>query len=252
MARRFGRRKPRVLWLPTFGDTSVGESGGASQATGIRFGGSVPSDGAILVDAVAVTWDYTPSATASQGFGTQDYTLADFAGNMSYRLRRIVGKCFCAVSPGADGGAAVNMRTVQIACGFIVGRADPAGAINTDIQVVNPLYQDSAEDPWIWRRTWLLGNKSYQAWTEQTAVTYPEAQFPNTNIAYGSVQDGPHIDQKTARVVGPDERLIFMVAVRQFSDQTTGGAGCNWSVFLDYRLLGSLRPSQGNRRNASR
>jgi len=243
MARRFARRKPKVVWLPIFGDTSEGESGGYAQADGIRYN-CIPGavNPGISFDATAITWDSPQSATAEQGLGLNDQTLHDFVSGTEYRLRRIVGK----VHVGCTTSVTTNITAVEVAFGFIVGRCDSNGALNTDFNETNPLYQDSATDPWIWRRTWILSPGYFPGLIG--------GAYPQTNAEYGSVADGPHIDQKTARVISRDERLLGILAARPI--YTVGGDPSTGSVsvdaYLDYRLLASLRTNQGNRRNASR
>lgn len=244
--RRTRGRKPRVVWLPTFGDSAYAEGGGFGQATGIRLStthGSGGSGPGIIYDAVAVTWDGGDSSAAAQDFGSTEHSLADFVQGQSYRLRRIVGKFWC----GTDIQTASNINALQVAFGFIVGRADSNGSLQTDFNNVNPLYQDSADDPWIWRRSWLLGAGSYGS-------TVQWGNLPLTNQAVGSAVDGPHIDQKTARLVGPDERLVCIMAARVFSthDDAAPTGNVRVSGFLDYRILASMRSNVGNRRNASR
>jgi len=238
MARRFaGRRKPRVAWLPVFGDAQDPLD---EKSIGIRFALTLSSG--IEVDAVPLTWDGSRSSEAEQIAGGDFDSLADFVNGNAYRLRRIVGKFFC--SFGTIGTS--NVQCAQVAAGLIVCRTDSNGNVVTDLNTTNPLAQDSADDPWIWRRTWLLSHPGYD-------YNVPFARFPATNTAYGSVADGPHIDQKTARVIGPDERLVAMFAARAL--QTTGAAAPTATVisgYLDYRLLGSMRTNVGNRRNASR
>lgn len=244
MVRRFTRRKPRVVWLPVYGDNAYGESGGIQSSIGIRFSApqTLPATG-ITVDAVGITWDGGSSVSAAQGFGSSDHSLADFTQGSSYRLRRIVGKFWCDLWSANVG----NVTCAKVGFGFIVGRADPNGALQTDFQQVNPLFQDSADDPWIWRRTWLLSPSGY-------GNNAPFGRFPQTNVAYGSVADGPHIDAKTARVIGPDERLVAVMAsqIVQTSDDQVPTQSIQLNGYLDYRILASMRQNLGNRRNASR
>lgn len=244
MARRFTRRKPRVVWLPTFGNTSFGEDGGAAQAGGMVFGVGLNDTIGIAFDAAALTWDGNNSPSAAQGFGSTSESLADFTQGSSYRLRRIVGKFWCGATTN---GIATNVMAIQVAFGFIIGRADPNGDLQTDFQNVNPLFQDSMDDPWIWRRSWLIAPAPYDTANRWGAI-------PFTNIEYGSVADGPHIDQKTARVVGPEERLVGIMAARVFEtvDHAAIIGAPEVSGYLDYRLLASMRSNVGNRRNASR
>lgn len=261
MARRFARRrKPRVVWLPTFGHatSAFGEvTGGAAGISGqIQF----DSD-AVIYDAFPVTFDQSIDPALAQTQqpvgGIYVPNLQDLVSGNEYRLRRIVGKIFLSATSDELDDPAENSALVDCAFGFIVCKTDDDGAPTTDFNEVNPLQQQSMEDPWIWRRRWLLNpyGNSRTIDVTNTALNNPALNlYPPTNAQYGSVADGPHIDQKTARIIHHSERLFGVVAVRGFG---WGGdlqfAGMQLSYLLDYRLLASLRPgSTGNRRNASR
>jgi len=82
--------------------------------------------------------------------------------------------------------------------------------------------------------------------------------LPKSNVLYGSVADGPHIDAKTARVIHRSERLFGVLAARRYMGDfditpETQFTDTHVRLLLDYRLLGSLRgTSYGNRGNAAR
>jgi len=254
MARRFARRrKPLVQWLPVFGD---GGNETNEAAIGIRSSIQLsgnPDD--TRVDAVGLTFDYTDSAETAQAAGDDNRTLRDLVSGSAYRLRRIVGKCFASWSH--NGGDTITGRpdAIDYGAGFIVVKTDDNGNPYTDFEEVHPLSQDSADDPWIWRRRWFFGTLTLpqDAPGGDIGKAWGSA-FPRSTAAYGSVADGPHIDQKTARVVGRQERLFFVQAVRAYG--LSPGSFANPGTldsFLDYRLLGSLMSTTtGNRRNASR
>jgi len=256
--RRF-RRKPRVLWLPVHGRDFATEA--EENHSGNGFGGllNVGNEGELTHEVAECTFDYSDSASGEEG--TDFRSLQDLASGNNYRLRRIVGKFFAGCESNTAGGATL-VPQVDVAAGFIVNRTDDSGNILIPNFLVDPgglsrgpLHQDTAEDPWIWRRRWILSGVASN-WAEsrsniQTA-TGGRAVFPQTTAHYGSVQDGGHIDQKTARVIGRQERLFFWIQARCCNpDPTTDAAVINWAV--DLRLLASLRPAGvGNRRNASR
>lgn len=254
MARFSKRRKPRVQWLPVFGI-----EGNAEEEASIGIETRITLDGnpeAIRWDAAPVTFDYSDSAETEQFTNLQERSLQDLVGGNCYRLRRIVGKLFAAWTPNGNDSPESNPPCVDYAAGFIVCRTDDSGTPVTDFEEVNPLAQDSAEDPWIWRRRWFL---RCQNATPDVVVGINGRfgrSFPSSTAEYGSVQDGPHIDQKTARRIDKQERLFFVQAARVVDAQGNVGEyatpGGLYSV-LDYRLLGSiLRSPAGNRGNASR
>jgi len=219
----------------------------------------------MVSDVQAVTFDYSDSASQEEGVDFR--SLQDLAQGNAYRLRRIVGKFHAAALTNNTGEA--QIPTVDLAAGFMVCRTDDDGNILVEQAGVSgdvtrgPLAQDGAEDPWIWRRRWILtgipslitqtqtGQGLYADVIATNATLGFQGHWPQTTAGYGSVQDGPHIDQKTARVISRDERLFFWVQGRLFNPSTeTNTADIVWS--LDVRLLASLRQNIGNRRNASR
>jgi len=217
----------------------------------------------MVSDVQPVTFDYSDSASQEEGVDFR--SLQDLAQGNAYRLRRIVGKFHAACYTENNGETVIP--TVDVAAGFMVCRTDDDGNILVEQAGVSgdvtrgPLAQDGSEDPWCWRRRWLLtGVQSAITYTTGTTLADVlalngilgfQGQFPQTTAGYGSVQDGPHIDQKTARVISRDERLFFWVQARLTNPSTeTNNARLPWQ--LDVRLLASLRQNVGNRRNASR
>lgn len=175
----------------------------------------------------------TPTAEANQNVGT----LADAA--FGYSLKRIVGKLFIGIEP--DNVSENAATTWVVTAGIMVRRVNEAG-VPTALETYTDAY-DSARDPWVWRRNWVLRNPG------ATGPFVP--QWPNTNCAYGSVADGPHIDQKTRRTVKTEERLfldISAVAMDGGDEQTTTACYMYW----DLRFFGRVFSSAGNRRNATR
>jgi len=255
------RRKPKVLWLPIHGRDFSNVPETDFLGNGIGGANTVYGTGAFTTDIQPVTFDYSDSA--SQEEGTDFRSLHELTSGNSWRLRRIVGKFHAAAV--MENNSEVEIPLVQVAAAFIVNRTDPDGNsfynFSNDINA-GPLAQDGAEDPWIWRRSWMLspvpriisttGGTGLMADINSINGSLGfQGCFPQTTADYGSVQDGPHIDQKTARVIGPQERLFFWMQARIINvSANVNNANVVWN--LDYRLLGSLRLNSGNRRNASR
>jgi len=254
MARRFARRrKPLVQWLPVFGD---GGDETNEAAIGIRTELILSGDPAeTRVDAVGLTFDYTDSAETAQAAGDDNRTLRDLVAGSAYRLRRIVGKLFASWYNNSGDSIAARPDAIDYAAGFIVVRTDDNGNPYTDFEEVHPLSQDSADDPWIWRRRWFFGTLKAGDTPGGSPAKAWGSSFPLSTATYGSVADGPHIDQKTARVIGRQERLFFVQAARVFATLNSGTFTQPGGVvsYLDYRLLGSLfSTTKGNRGNTSR
>jgi len=258
------RRKPRVLWLPVQGQ-NLDEGPEATNSSVNGFAGqtlTLQPNGTLVFDAVPVTFDYSDPASFEQG--SFDRSLQDLTSGNAYRLRRLVGKIFVGCTTTANAG---GIGPVDVAAGFMVNKTDDSGNIlqfnsllgGEDAQR-SPLGQDAAEDPWIWRRRWLLSPvSSINSYASAAGIadfddineTLNGPTYPQTNCHYGSAVDGPHIDQKTARVISRQERLFFWISARQQS-VNAGGQNLLVTWTLDLRILASLRMQQGNRRNASR
>lgn len=234
------RSKARVVWLPpepansvTGVPTTVWGSTPLLQVTGVDPTASVEVP--LVIDAPA-----DPTVA----------TLSDVE-NSGYRLRRIVGKIFV-IGDTIDDQSGITL--VGVTAGLIVRRVDQLGVslasqVGLNQAQASPSELENSMDPWIWRRSWLIANP--------TLFTQPVGGLPTNafwnNIQTSSALDGPHVDQKTARLVGPEERLfldISMTALNNPSDVSE--IPYTVDIFYELRVLGSMRSSSGNRRNASR
>jgi len=270
------RRKTRLSWFRPLGsghDASL-------EVNGQQFDIPVNGNGAPTVVEIPLTFDYTQEeqiATVAAG----SLSLSDLQ-NESWRVRRIVGKFFAAFAPdGGDDLDETSPLCALLGAAFIVKLAGDTGV---SAKSNSPLAANDNTDPWIWRRAWILGQAFSQQIVpngndgdeppepefgptggvgtgstgrgEQPAQPNPNTlaamAFPATTAHYGSLADGPHIDAKTNRIIGPEQRLFFVAAAQAFpigsSDFNNPGV---IRCYLDYRLLGSLMRAT-NRRNASR
>lgn len=246
MARRT-RRQARVVWLPQDPFFSV-DAAGAAGSTVMRISDTNPglSAGDTTTVVAPVVRDVAPNPL------TPANTLSDIE-NSGYRLRRIVGKFWCYLRQGDFEN--LGAGAVVVTAGFII--------LRTQSQTGTPLgvedeYQTNAilntSDPWIWRRSWLLAdNQSFNSVPFGDPGTAVQAVGfgPGSNVQMTGVLDGPHIDQKTARIVGPDERL-FLVITNTALTGGNQGAPLLLDYVYDVRVLASLRSNMGNRGNASR
>jgi len=222
---------------------------------------AIPGDGGVIFDAFPLTYDYSQSGTnVTEGLDQQPYEvgLVDLTSGNEWFLKRIVGKFFAGATSDEVDSPAEFHGLLDVAFGFIVCKTDDNGDPTTDFSTTNPLARASMNDPWIWRRRWLLnpftsgfvgGNPGG---TVDTRDTYGFLNFPSTTAGFGSAVDGPHIDQKTARRIHREERLFAVVAASRFSN-FVDTQDMQLDYLLDYRLLGTLAPrSAGNRGNTSR
>lgn len=247
------RRKPKVVWLPTSNvfsvDTDLKSSWKIATVSVDR-----ATAGATAVLEVPVVLDGNQSAPLDP-----TSSLADIE-NSGYRLRRIVGKLYCFIQAEVESAEAI----VGVTAGFMVRRVDPetgqsfAFGFSSKDQA-NPALIDNEMDPWIWRRSWLLSDGP--TFNGLTGALNPD-EASRLNGAGGSFNfgkgypggnaEGPHIDQKTARVVGPEERLFLDVSVTTIIPSGTPVIGAALVVIYETRVLASMRSNIGNRRNASR
>lgn len=232
------KRKPGVVWLPALPEASISNDGiilvvehDISGPTGSR-----------ITSVHSLTLDNPAEQAVAVGDST---SLSDFEGS-AYRLRRIVGKFFGAITQNQD--AAGLPTAVITTVGFIVLRVDPITGLPVGGGAADANYSPQAfgseRDPWIWRRSYILSNAL-------AANTFANA-WPTATTDYGSVSDGPHIDAKTARVVKDEERLFFVISTSVFERLGTGQETTPVKYALDYRILASMLKMSGNRRNASR
>lgn len=275
MAFRRRKFKRRQQWFPPLGASfSIGDNVFDVGFDTIRV--DVLASGAQNAVELPVTFDFGQEEI--QDFATPNVpaiTLADLQGS-GWQCRRVVGRIHAAYSPLTNNdqvvtGADTSPPGCIFAAGLMVRRVS-GQASNTGGNVAL-FSQDDYTDPWIWRRTWVLGqNAQYtvsglalnasavgagfsqryigaRGFTEQEVF----ALFPPTTAHYGSVSDGPVLDQKTNRIIGGDERLFLHFATKALPIQPQTNFTTDGHVIgvFDLRMLGGLRKFT-NRRNASR
>lgn len=268
------RFKRRLTWFPPIGTKfSIGDE---IRNTGlVTFQVNVLANGDINQIELPLTFDF--GTEEIQRFANENVpaiTLADLQGS-GWQLRRLVGKIHATYQPiteidfvknGQDNGS----PGCYFAAGFMVRKV--SGQASNTAGNVNVLDADDYDDPWIWRRGWVLGqstNNGIAGSYDQTAVAANHtnravgargfgqqiafSNFPATNAEYGSVMDGPHVDQKTNRIIGADERLFLHLTTKALPIQPQANYTADTSVIgvFDLRMLGNLRRIT-NRRNASR
>lgn len=245
MARRT-RRRPKVVWLPLDLSNRVGQQGTA-------INGGVTGIGTFVID---VSGPFGATTTAVIPVVRDDPQPAAFLAaslsdmeNSSYRLRRIVGKIWWGWQQDTQPQPGEPSSGI-ITTGFIVLRVKPDGTPidHSDLNDYGTQQLNNIQDPWIWRRSWFLSDFAQQVLPSHGLGYAP----PEGNYLCGSVLDGPHIDQKTARVVGPEERLFMVSTVTCTDVASTDLIGSQAQCFFDLRVLASMRNSVGNRGNSSR
>jgi len=246
------RRRSKGTWFPVLGD-QAGSEGNGSTVAGVDQSIPVAANGGVSTRFHVLTLD-APRETQSD-----DFTLADTLGS-EYLLRRIVGK-FHGFHVGSD----ETPLHALVCAAFFVARADsensfyPLGADtnlltpgSTANESYSPLEQQTQREPWIWRRTWILG--AYAVTREfnnvaGTITTVPNDYIPAGTWGYNSVADGPHVDSKTLRRVGQDDRLYFCVSTVRWpiSQEPDPQQEDSFIAYhLDYRIFGSLRRAKNS------
>jgi len=250
------RKSPRVVWLPQTNANSIGDQTQVYQLDVISNLAGIT--GTTATSEIPLVLDSQQSVVANV-----DPSLADIE-NSGYRLRRIVGKVWVQMAQSAPGSDASAPNSVIVTAGIIVRRCDDAtGAsfASANDANINTGFIGNTGDPWVWRRSWTLGDRytrdteSFVALSLSTVLAHSQF-FPSCNWGAeyaGGIAEGPHIDQKTARIVGPEERLFLDVSATILGETSNQpGTGATIAYWTDLRVLGSMRSSSGNRRNASR
>lgn len=258
------KRRQKLTWFPTIGTANVAE-GAQGNSPAREFSIVVPAAGTTNTLISPVTFDVP---------GEDNLLDPEAAGQLEaalgqeYLIKRIVGKLFLSRTSGAGTIDELNVAEIPsllVGAGFFVARAGDSDTADTADQPIgtsslaqvnnnySPLNEGTIRAPWMWRRTWILGNRaiinqmqviaSLNGGGNNLQPGENGAQFPDTNALYGSVLDGPHFDIKSARRVRQDERLWFVVSVQNLPIGNATGSG-NTSIvhgLLDFRILGALR-----------
>lgn len=261
--RRFRRRKPKVQWFSPLGSAlQVGDTIFATGPT--TFDVPVLNNGLINSIDIGLTFDFGQESVLQSSLNQNVVTLADLQSS-AWRLRRMVGNVFATRTYQGEGDSDIPVGgpiAVLFGVGAMVRTVDGTGSTLGSVDALN---RDDYTDPWIWRKVWVLGQSSHvtrnaanlrEGFGPVTGIGVSDTfaafgSFPRSNTEYGYLAGSPHIDQKTNRVIGPEERLILtlttqIVPFTQTPTAVSGVVGC-----FEFRYLGGLQRSS-NRRNASR
>lgn len=268
---RFKRRR-KYIWLPHLGGVAAQTEPSVFNAW---FSTTLDVQPNITCGIIAPVADHVqervPSDENVEGMG-------ELVGN-EYFLKRIVGKIWCnhelsaaTVAPDTFNAPDLEAVATIASVGIFVARADnpddgvPIGvaATGNTIPAYTTLARDTTREPWIWRRSWILGwstilnqfNLGRQiqlgANAAQVLAGYnvsgvrnsgPGSSFPESNALHGSALDGPHIDAKTARRIGQDDRLYIAFSTQSYPEgqQSLENAEKYVRFGVDLRFLGQLR-----------
>lgn len=254
------RRRPTVNWLPVPGiltdpNNAFGRINGTTFALTV-FGQPTAGVGGINTAFLPLTFDAPGQSRflAAAGAGAQGIvSLKDYLQGSAYRLRRIIGMCSVQHRSTGTPQGPTSPPGCIVGAGFIVLKCDPetGDPLNSaNINEYSPLQAANVEDPWIWRRVWHLGSGSQGDGSDTDLLL---GFSPDSSRQFGDVRSGPHIDQKTARIVGLDERLFFIISTKALALLTAYTNDSIVAGYLDWRLLGSvINRAASNRGNSSR
>jgi len=256
------RRRTRGTWFPIIGTGEVAATAPALRSFVGAFGAASATPFTLISP---VTFD------VPQEGGTLDNedSLSDIIGS-EYVLQRIVGKSFIHRNVAVqDVNGNDNEPPILVGVGFFVARANDAasgGGEDTPIGSATAAERQdnysvlgikTTREPWIWRRTWILGSAGSNRGVTGTFNSRSAAvgagalagagSYPASTTLYGSVADGPHIDSRVKRRVSQDNRLWVAVTAQPFPIGTeTGALADNLSIqgALELRIYGSLRKAR--------
>lgn len=244
------RNKPKVVWLPQTNTNSLDDLSRSSigffalTVNHQNLGNTNTVEAPIVLDGISSSpLDPTSSLSDIEDSG--------------YRLRRICGNIWVECAQSATDNVAVQ---IVVSAGFIIRRtnsqtglslAGTGGAANIALDDI-----ENSMDPWIWRRSWILDNVGTLGngpVGEDALQNITSSCKTNFGRDAGTLNTGPFVDQKTARIVGPEERLFLDVqATVLLPNAVAGDTDTAIAVIHNLRVLASMRTSVGNRRNASR
>lgn len=211
--RRF-RRSSKGTWFPVLGTNwgpdpnsdftyqSVSFSGQSGEVENYRNVGPTQNVFAITRDIT----QFSDTDTALAG-----PSLRDIVEGNSWRLNRIVGQLQV---DATEANTAINQAwpLVQVAAGFFVARTGDFDESLPDLTYdeIDPLNARNAQNPWIWRRTWLLGRPlaSNVGWSAN----------PSSN-QWLSGEVGSQIDSRVKRNIVREKRLWFVIAAQGWDGQ---------------------------------
>lgn len=245
------RRRSKYTWFPTLGTVFTTTPPEEDPVSYHDAGFLIPrtyvpgslTTGATPTNGVATyTFPIVPDFTAETTFAASgnDFSLRDRVEGQDWLLKRLVGKIF--LTTGQLQTNTTGWDAVRITAGFFVARAEDDQQNQVDLfeEEFNTMAADNVQDPWIWRRSWMLSSR---------VTTTPNSGFAGNNTILGAgIFDGPHIDSKVARRITREHRLWFVVNAAGFDvdgDPAGGRAAETENPFisgwLDLRVLGTMR-----------
>lgn len=241
------RRRKKYTWMPTLGLVMPGLSTGRTtwfdlfmipelnksirpnQANqSLQIGPLVPD----------VTQQYSTSGSDA---GT---SLRDLTEGQDWLCKRIVGKMhiWCQGSGSAVAGS--EWSRLMVTAGLFMARAEDDAPTNPDLDddEMDPANLDNIRNPWMFRRTWLFTNPTFNVAGGAFGST-----SHNDNTEWAS-ETGPHVDIRSARRIRKEERLWYAFSVTGADigvNSVIGNKAAQPQIEgkIDLRILGAMRRS---------
>lgn len=240
------KRKNRGNWMPVLGHIeNVGEDS-FHFADQTFFSDPVNVNDALGPTSVGPR-PIVPDFTEEQDGADGTNNLHDIVAGNAWSLQRIVGRVHVGIIAPTAGAHEEIWPAIFVSAGFFVARSIDSlqGVADLTTLEAEPQHVDNAMNPWIWRKSWILGNPL-------STTSLGNAAWPRTNSFYGSVTDGPVIDSKVKRFISREHRLFFIISARGFNPRFVNevqGEPADQPGFhgtLDIRVYGSLRKQKNS------
>lgn len=244
------RKRRRGTWFPVNGHNVIGTEIQYDYADLRVDTGSVPVSNA--EPPAQFLAPVLPDFSEQQGTGAivTNPQLQDIVSGQTWVLDRFVGKLHLQCNgTGSNPNPALSWQSVYVVAGLFVARAedDAPALVALDQEEVEPQQKDNSMNPWIWRRSWILGNP-VSTGNFAPASTFTLNIWPMSTGQYGSVMDGAHVDSKVNRYIPREHRLWFVTSARGYSpgavELSSTEAQPNVAGLLDYRIFGRLARSK--------
>lgn len=242
---RFRRKGSRGTWFPVNGESwNAGETSwyDASANWTSAFldvdkgNGPVQWIIPIVPDSTKFISDLSTSQTLRDYVEGQDWLLKSLVGNI--HIFGIKSGNTTAFNPSSW------WTHIQVAAGFFVARASDSqtGQQFPDLQTpeYDPLNGNNIQDPWIWRRNWIIDNPANIVQIE-TGHTSDYSVVSNRDYAD---TNGPFFQTKSARRIRREERLWFTLSAIGWDGERAFVDGAEFQpsvkANLDVRVFGKM------------
>lgn len=257
MAYRRKRKRSAGIWYPLAGISGIKSAIDSGNRSDIQWGSSFscPVDyaqaGCLAVTALDAFQDTVDDQYPGVGVGPTEFTgIGVYQLQHGVLIKRILGKIHlarqqnqadevpaCVVTAGVFVAPETAGASLPLPEGMTSNIITSASSVSEDHQwrQYSPLAATTQNQPWMWRRTWMLQNSSSTSNTGSLNVPWPIA-----NWEYGSIADGPNVDIKTKRVVRPGDRLWFALATTPFPNGDTAAEAGVVFAQIDLRMFAKV------------